>query len=190
MTNSRSAAILVALALLWTPCGNGNTQRLQTSSTSVNQQALSLDFTDNGKHVAATVGQQIEITLGTIGGGHYGDPQVSSSAIRFENVALAWLPSPGGPDANLHFRGDCQRRSTGRDTAYRVKVFCGDDSGWITSWQAEALRIHDTGPGKHGGVDEGMDKPAQRRASDLHAVAAEADRCGSGTRGRQPGPTR
>ena len=97
MTNSRSATFLVALALLRTSWGNADTQKPEASSTSVKQQALSLDFRDNGQHVAAIVGQQIEITLGTIGGGHYGDPQVSSSAIRFENVALAWPPTPGGP---------------------------------------------------------------------------------------------
>jgi hypothetical protein len=93
----RSGAFLVALALLGTPCGNADAKKPKTSPTSVEQQALSLDFRDNGQHVAASVGQQIEITLGTVGGGHYGDPQVSSSAIRFENVALAWPPTPGGP---------------------------------------------------------------------------------------------
>jgi hypothetical protein len=43
------------------------------------------------------VGQQIEITLGTVGPQKYGAPQVSSPVIRLESVALAVPPNPGGP---------------------------------------------------------------------------------------------
>src|SRR5215469_14334955 len=103
MTKSRSAAFLVVLALLRTPGGHADTQEPDTSSKSVKQQVLSLDFADNGRQVKATVGQQIDITLGTIGGGHYGNPQVFTSAIRFENVALAWPPTPGGPTQTYIF---------------------------------------------------------------------------------------
>src|SRR5262249_53866814 len=96
MTASRSA-FLGALAFLSTLYGDGDVQKVDTPSTSGKQQVILLNFMNNGQPVAATVGQQIEITLGTTGGGHYGDPQVSSSAIRFENVALSWPPTPGGP---------------------------------------------------------------------------------------------
>ncbi len=67
------------------------------SSTSIEQRVLSLNFTNNGQHLAATVGQQIEITLGAVGGPQYGTPQVSSPAIRLASVALALPPNPGGP---------------------------------------------------------------------------------------------
>jgi archaellum component FlaF (FlaF/FlaG flagellin family) len=43
------------------------------------------------------VGQQIEITLGTVGGPQYGKPKVSSAAIRLECVALGVPVTPGGP---------------------------------------------------------------------------------------------
>jgi hypothetical protein len=92
MTNSRSAFSLVALALLWTSCANAGAQKAGISSTSAKQQILSLNFTNNGQHVAATVGQQIEIRLGAMAPC---DPQVSSSAIRLESVALNWPPNPG-----------------------------------------------------------------------------------------------
>ena len=96
MANPRPAVFVAALACLRMPCGN-DAEKHKVFPTSAGQQALSLNFRDNGQRVAATVGQQIEIILGTIGPGHYGDPQVSSSAIRYENVALAWPPTPGGP---------------------------------------------------------------------------------------------
>src|SRR5439155_12180027 len=50
-------------------------QKADMSSTSIKQQVLSLNFTNNRQHLAATVGQQIEITLGTVGPKQYGTPQ-------------------------------------------------------------------------------------------------------------------
>jgi len=91
MANSRSAFSLVALAFLWTCCANAGAQKAGTS-TSATQQVLSLNFTNNGQRVAATGGQQIEIRLGATAPC---DPQVSSSAIRLESVALDWPPNPG-----------------------------------------------------------------------------------------------
>ncbi|MGH9544343.1 MAG: hypothetical protein ACRD23_03925 [Terriglobales bacterium] len=100
MTNSRSAVFLVLLSfvllsLLTTSCRNAGAQQVE-ASTSGNQQTLILSFTNNGQHLVATVGQRIEITLGTVGPQQYGIPQVSSPAIRFENVALAFPLNPGG----------------------------------------------------------------------------------------------
>ena len=97
MTNSRSAFSLVALAFLWTSCGNAGAQTTPISSTSVKQQVLSLDFTNNGQRLAARVGQQIEISLGTVGPKQYGTPEISSPAILLESVAQDWPPNPGGP---------------------------------------------------------------------------------------------
>lgn len=97
MTTPRSAAFLVALASFWT-CGNAVAQRSDISSTKTNTKpVLSLNFTNNGQHLAATVGQQVEITLGTVGPQQYGTPQVSSAAIELESVALVGPPNPGGP---------------------------------------------------------------------------------------------
>jgi hypothetical protein len=59
-------------------------------------QILFLTNANNEQRVASVVGQRIEIKLATIGPGNYGDPSVSSPAIRFRN--MAWpLQNPGGP---------------------------------------------------------------------------------------------
>lgn len=92
MTNSRSAFALVAMAFLLTSCTNAAAQKAGISSTRAKPQVLSLNLTNNGQHVAATVGQQIEIRLGAMAPC---DPQISSSAIRLESVALDWPPNPG-----------------------------------------------------------------------------------------------
>jgi hypothetical protein len=92
MTNSRSAVFLGALTFLWTSCGNADAQKVGSSSTSVKQQVLSLDFMNSGQHLAATVGQQLEISLAAMAPC---DPQVSSPAVRLNSVALVWPPNPG-----------------------------------------------------------------------------------------------
>jgi hypothetical protein len=96
LTNARSAFSLVALAFLWTSCGLAYAQRPKSSPRN-KPQVLSLDFTNNGQRLAARVGQQIEISLGTVGPRQYGTPEISSPAILLGSVALQWPPNPGGP---------------------------------------------------------------------------------------------
>lgn len=96
MTNSRSTVFLVALAFLLTG-GNADAQKVDMSSTSARQRVLFLNFTNNRQQLPATVGQQIEITLGTVGPQQYGEPQVSSPAVRHEGTALKYPVIPGGP---------------------------------------------------------------------------------------------
>ena len=96
MAHSRSAFSLVALTLLCICCRSADAQRPDTRSTKSKQPLLSFDFKNNGQHLTATVGQRIEISLGTIGSQQYGDPLVSSPAIRLDSVAINWPPNPGG----------------------------------------------------------------------------------------------
>jgi hypothetical protein len=86
MTLSRSAAFFLALAAFLC-CGN----------SVVTQPVLSLDRSNDGQRVMATVGQPIEITLQTIGPGEYGTPRISSTAVKFESVAIKMPANPGGP---------------------------------------------------------------------------------------------
>jgi hypothetical protein len=59
MTTARPAFSLAGLAFLWTSWGRAAAQKLDMPSTSIKQQVLSLNFTNNGQHLVATVGQQI-----------------------------------------------------------------------------------------------------------------------------------
>ena len=112
------SSLLDSAAFLLTYYANADAQKVDISSTSIEQRVLSLNFTNNGQHLAATVGQQIEITLGQIGGPQYGTPQVSFPAIRLKSVALAFPPNLGGPTFVLHFRGNCRRRGAGQNSSY------------------------------------------------------------------------
>ena len=97
MMNLRTGVTFVAL-VLWAPlCVEANAQSVNMPVPNVKQQVLSLNFANSGQHVRATVGQQIEITLGTVGPAQYGVPLVSSTAARLESTALNWPPNPGGP---------------------------------------------------------------------------------------------
>jgi hypothetical protein len=91
MTNSRSACSLVALAFLCTS-SNTDAQKAGISATSIKQPVLSLNLSNNGQRLDATMGQQIEISLGAMAPC---DPQISSAAIHLESVALSWPPNPG-----------------------------------------------------------------------------------------------
>jgi len=90
------ASILIALSLLTASCGNLAGQK-SGASASVTQPELSLNRANDGQHVSAKVGQRIVVTLQTIGGGQYGTPQISSSAIRFEGVVFPARQNPSGP---------------------------------------------------------------------------------------------
>ena len=98
MAISRSAVFFVALTFSGIACGQGEAQNGNLSLKKRNEQpVLSLNFENNGQRLAARVGQQIEISLGTVGPRQYGTPEISSRAIQLESVALDWPPNPGGP---------------------------------------------------------------------------------------------
>jgi hypothetical protein len=76
-----------------------------TSSTA---NPIDLSNVDSGKTVSAVVGQEIDVTLQTIGPGSYGAPQISSSALRFLAVSLTGAPNPGGPRQLFRFESVTQ----------------------------------------------------------------------------------
>jgi hypothetical protein len=87
---------LVAFTLVLEVCSRTDAQKVATSSPNSNQRLLSLNFKNDGQHLTATVGQQIEITLGTVGPPQYGKSDISSLAIRLVSTAL-WRTIPAGP---------------------------------------------------------------------------------------------
>jgi hypothetical protein len=97
MTNLRPVVLLVALVLGGPLRADAHAKKASMSATKIQQQVLPLNFANNGQHVRATVGQQIQITLGTVGPPQYGVPLVSSTAVRLESTALGLPANPGGP---------------------------------------------------------------------------------------------
>jgi hypothetical protein len=66
---------------------------------------ISLDNSDDGRSIAVRVGDEIDITLQTIGPGEYGTPLLSSGAIRFLGESSAGPANPGGPRQLFRFEG-------------------------------------------------------------------------------------
>ena len=57
---------------------------------------VSLTNADNGRSIGVTVGDEIDITLQTIGPGAYGTPVLSSGSIHFLGESSPGLQNPGG----------------------------------------------------------------------------------------------
>jgi hypothetical protein len=99
------------LAIFWMICGSADAQKTGISSNG-KQRALLLDITNHGQQVAASVGQRLQITLGTVGPGSYDEtPQISSPAVRFERVHFKLPPNPGGPIQVYVFRADAEGKA-------------------------------------------------------------------------------
>jgi hypothetical protein len=96
MSNSRLVYMTV-LAFLWSASASAGTQKPEKSSESTKPQVLSPNWTDHGKHVSTKVGQEIIVTLQTIGPGQYETPRVSSSSVRFEGSYFPKEQIPAGP---------------------------------------------------------------------------------------------
>jgi hypothetical protein len=79
-----AAAAAVGLVLFSLGCGLVKTR-------------VSLTNADNGRSLSVLVGDEIDITLQTIGPGSYGTPVISSGSIRFLGESSPGPQNPGGP---------------------------------------------------------------------------------------------
>jgi hypothetical protein len=95
MTKARAKILMSGLALVLLLGGYVAAQNRQPHGRAPG--VLSLSFANNGQHVSAGVGQQIEISLGTVGPRQYGTPEISSPALQLVSTALDGLSNPGGP---------------------------------------------------------------------------------------------
>ena len=92
----RELCAVATVGILWMAgCGS-------PSSPSGNE--LSLDNRDNGRQLSVRPGDEILVTLQTIGPGEYELPNVSSSAVVFLGVSILTPPNPGGPRQLFQFR--------------------------------------------------------------------------------------
>jgi hypothetical protein len=60
---------------------------------------------EGGRRLSTTVGREIRITLGTVGPGEYeSPPEISSSSVTFEEVAVVGPTVPAGVRQEFRFR--------------------------------------------------------------------------------------
>jgi len=136
MTNARLLGCVVAFTLVLVVCSKADAQKIDAPSPTSRQHILSLNFTNNGQHLVASVGQQIEITLGTVGPAQYGKPEVSSSAIRLESVALGLPVNPGGPTFTYIFEAAAEGQ-----VQVKVPIINSHNPDW-TKEHSFAATIH------------------------------------------------
>ena len=67
------------------------------------KQTLRLDNGDGGRRLMAAIGDTIEVTLQTIGPGHYGSPVLSSGSVVFLGESSAGPTVPAGPTQLYRF---------------------------------------------------------------------------------------
>jgi hypothetical protein len=134
-------SMLVGLALLMASAGNCAGQK-GGQSPSITQKEVSLNRGNDGQKVSAKVGQPIVVTLQTIDGGHYGTPQISSRAVRFESAmdAPRTTAEPRRPEAGVPLHGRCRGRNPDPNPAHRFKshrnVYDSGDKT-VTDWRVQ-----------------------------------------------------
>ena len=111
---------VVMVGILWMAgCGS-------PSSPSGNE--LSLGSGDNGRVLSVRPGDEIHVTLQTIGPGEYELSNVSSSAVVFLGVSILTPANPGGPRQLFQFRvvtlgqADISIRHTGQNPRFGITV--------------------------------------------------------------------
>ncbi len=72
---------------------------------------ISLQNSDTGRTVAVAVGDELDVTLQTVGPGQYGTPSLSSASVQFLGVSLAGAPNPGGPTQLFRFEASAPGRA-------------------------------------------------------------------------------
>jgi hypothetical protein len=114
MNKWRSTALMVVLGLA--ACTTGN-----------DGDAVKLTGVDDGKNVSVPVGNTVEITLTIVGPGQFGEPESSSTALRFEGTHDAPTQVPAGPTQIFAFR--CQNEGSATIKIPRTGGLPGSDAG-------------------------------------------------------------
>ena len=101
---------------------------LSRADSGIGPSPIVLSSADSGTTVAAAVGQELDVTLQTIGPGKYGTPSLSSDAIRFLDVSYPAQQNPGGPRQLFRFRAvsagtvDVSMTHTGDNAPFSMTV--------------------------------------------------------------------
>jgi hypothetical protein len=100
----RLIRVLAFLAKLAGPVAIASCTAAKTDSA--DSQGLALSQSDTGSSVNASVGQEITVTLQTVGPGQYSTPSVSADSIRFLGVSLPSVQNPGGVTQDFRFNAE------------------------------------------------------------------------------------
>ena len=100
------AKFIVGLSLVaaLAACGAGGTIAPAGTPGAATGTKISLTVAENGKTIQVPVGDEVDITLQTIGPGQYANPTVSSPAVRFLGVSLVGPAIPAGPTQLFRFQ--------------------------------------------------------------------------------------
>jgi hypothetical protein len=72
---------------------------------------INLSNSDSGRNLAVAVGDEIDVTLQTIGPGEFGSPVLSSGSLRFLGESSPGAPNPGGARQLFRFEAAASGRA-------------------------------------------------------------------------------
>ena len=100
-----------------------------SSPSNPSDNRLSLGNVDNGRVLAVKIGQEIDLTLQTIGPGEYDQhPDVSSRSIDLLSVSYVSPPNPAGPKQLFQFKSVAPGQAaisvfhTGQNPTFRITL--------------------------------------------------------------------
>lgn len=100
-----------------------------SSPSNPSDNGFSLGNTDNGRVVSVKIGEEIDVTLQTIGPGEYDQhPDVSSRSISLLSVSYVSPPNPAGPRQLFQFKALAPGQAaisilhTGQNPVFRITV--------------------------------------------------------------------
>lgn len=97
--NNAQTFVIASLVYVMTVCCN------EAASENDITEPILLSGTDSGGSISVGVGQELQITLQTIGPGRYGVPETTSSTVQIIGEGDAGLQNPGGPRQVFRFYG-------------------------------------------------------------------------------------
>jgi hypothetical protein len=100
-----------------------------SSPSSPSDNRFSLSNADNGRVVSVKIGDEIDVTLQTIGPGEYDQhPDISSRSINLLSVSYVSPPNPAGPRQLFQFKAVAPGQAamtifnTGQNLVFRITV--------------------------------------------------------------------
>ena len=143
MTGSKSPLLLAAAAIVLAVCASAETGSNGDAFPRASMpRTLTLDLSNDGQHVTATVGERIELTLGMGGFRRYGDPEISSSAVRLESTALDFPLSPGGPGYTYIFEATAEGEAQIKFRVFDLYHHELNESGYSVTIRVERGTSH------------------------------------------------